>query len=295
MRHTSVLHKTVLDILAPKAGETVLDVTLGLGGHAKSFLEFIGDEGKLIALDADSDNLRDAKQSFGSSNNVEFHHTNFMRLPELRLPTVDILFADLGLSSPHLDEPERGFSFRSDGPLDMRFDRTRGMTAADLLASVTEDDLVRILKDFGEVKQSRKLAKEIGSAKPKTTSDLRTCVETVCGFRAKSVLPQVFQALRMEVNNELAALEVLLTEGPLLLKEGGRMGVISFHSLEDRMVKQAFRSLTTSQKDDYTGAVSIPAAFELMTKKPVRPSEEEIALNPRARSALFRVIRRVSL
>ncbi|MDD9951411.1 MAG: 16S rRNA (cytosine(1402)-N(4))-methyltransferase RsmH [Zetaproteobacteria bacterium] len=293
-RHIPVLHSTALDVLHPEKGESVLDVTLGLGGHASAFLKAVGDGGHLYALDADERNLIDAKKVLGEAANISLFHTNFGQLDSLDIPKVDIVFADLGLSSPHIDEGDRGFTFREDAPLDMRFDRSSGISASDFLATASEDDIAYVLRQYGEVKQSRKMAVDITNTKPKTTHDLKQSVERVCGFRAKSVLPQVFQAIRIVVNDEIAALKHLLDVGPLLLKEGGRMGVISYHSLEDRPVKQMFKTLTTPEKDDLTGAISKEAPYELVTKKPIRPSEEEISNNPRARSALFRVIRRVS-
>ena len=295
MQHVSVLLKEVLEGLSPRTGETVLDVTVGLGGHSAAFLEAVGETGSLIAMDADSENLEEAKKRLSSLPGTKtFEHHNFRELPEIGLPLCDVMFADLGLSSPHLDDPERGFSFRLEGPLDLRFDRQFGETAAEFVACNTPEELKRILFIYGEVRQSGKLGLEISARKPRTTKDLCACVEDVCGFRAKSVLPQVFQALRIAVNKELEALEILLSYGPTLLKEGGRMGIISFHSLEDRMVKRAFRELATPVKDETTGAVAIPAPYKLWSRKAVKPGEDEIAVNPRSRSARLRIIERMT-
>ena len=286
---------TVLDVLSTKKGEKVLDVTLGLGGHSVEFLKAIGSSGKLIGLDADEKNLEEARKNLSAiSMNFELHHSNFSRLSELELPQVDILFADLGLSSPHLDDPGRGFTFREDTPLDLRFDQSRGITGANLIKQSSEQDLFLIFKKYGELEQARKLAKAIKATHIDTTGDLRACTEAVCGHRAVQALPQVFQALRIAVNDEIGALESLLKYGPTLLKPGGRMGIITFHSLEDRPVKQKFRELSTSEKDEVTGAVSKEADFELLTKKPLLPSEEELEENSRARSAKFRAIRKNS-
>jgi len=293
--HVPVLQKEVLSVLAPQEGETVLDVTLGLGGHAMAFLELLGKEGRLIGIDADEENLALGGERLASwSDQTQLLHGNFANLPDLDLPQVDILFADLGLSSPHVDDPQRGFTFRVDAPLDMRYDRSQGATAADLLASSSQQEIADVLFQFGEVKQSRKIALSIHKAPPKTTEELKHCIEDVCGRFAASILPQVFQALRIAVNDEMGALDALLTHGPMLLKPGGRMGVISYHSLEDRMVKQVFRILSTPEKDPQTGADSAPAAFELLTRKPTMPSDEEQAENPRSRSAKFRAIRRIT-
>lgn len=294
-RHTPVLHTAVLTLLAPKRGETVLDVTLGLGGHAKSFLERIGPTGRLLALDADSENLVEARRTLGEGEEQsDLRHGNFRNLRSFGFSPVDILFADLGLSSPHIDDPSRGFSFRSSSPLDLRFDRTTGMTAARLIAISTEHELAEVLRRYGEVPGARLLARAMKEGDIQTTFELKACVERVRGYRAPAELPRVFQALRIAVNDELGALRILLQEGPKLLKPGGRMGVISYHSLEDRLVKDAFRALAAPAKDVTTGAVRAQAPFTLITKKPVCPDASEIEANPRARSAKFRVLLRRS-
>ena len=296
MHHTPVLQSAVLDLLQPQEGEVVLDVTLGLGGHAKSFLEAIGPSGKLIGIETDEVNMQQAKENLSEyGEQVTFISGNFFDLTSFDIPKADILFADLGISSPHIDDPERGFTFRVNAPLDMRFDRTSGMPASQLIASLDEQGLARIFWTYGELKSGRKLARTLKEAESvKTTFELKECVEKAVGFRVKTMLPQVFQALRIAVNDEMGSLEVLLREGPRFLNGGGRMGVISFHSLEDRMVKQAFRNLSTPEKDPVTGAISNEAPFEVITRKPVVPSEEEIEENPRARSAKLRAIRLLS-
>lgn len=293
VRHQSVLHSTVLELLRPLPGETVLDATLGLGGHAASFAEAIGEGGRLIGLDADAENLALARERLAHVPcSMDLRHVNFSQLPALALPPVDILFADLGLSSPHLDDPARGFSFRNDGPLDLRFDRTRGETARELLRRIDADTLAHLLRRYGEMKGAFRLATAIAGRDVPTTAGLRAIVEAVFGFRAPSLLPQIFQAIRIAVNDELGALETLLEAGPRLLAPGGRMGVISFHSLEDRLVKHVFRALCTPRRDALTGQISHPAAYTLLTPKPVVPSTEEISSNPRARSAKLRIIHR---
>ncbi len=291
--HQPVLLKETLGLLVPRAGETVLDVTLGLAGHSREFLKIIGADGMLIGLDADGENLEQAEQNLsGLPGKVKLHHCNFSELSDLALPQVDILFADLGMSSPHIDDPSRGFTFREDVPLDLRFDRTKGKSGANLIAQSSEQDLYQIFRKYGELKSARKLARAIKTAEVRTTGGLKKCTEDACSYKAASVLPQVFQALRIAVNDELWALEILLKTGPALLKPGGRMGVITFHSLEDRMVKQAFKKLSLAEKDPITGANSKEAPFEILTKKPIGPDEEESTENPRARSAKLRVILR---
>ncbi len=293
MRHIPVLLTTVLDILGPQAGDRVLDVTLGLGGHSEAFLKAIGPAGHLVALDADEENMRFAKERLAPfGNQAELHHINFGDVRSQELEPVDIVFADLGLSSPHIDNAERGFSFRFDGPLDLRFDRSRGETAADLLERISPEDLYVVFRKYGELQQSNRLSKLLAGKRWETTSDVKKIVEEAYGYRAKSVLPQVFQALRIAVNDELGVLTELLHAGLDLLKPGGRMGVLSYHSLEDRMVKHLFREVCTPLKDPVTGKVAVPSAFELVTPKAIVPSDQEIQENQRARSAKFRVIRK---
>lgn len=294
MTHIPVLEDTVLSLLAPQSGETVLDVTLGLAGHATRFLEATAPTGRLYGLDADVKNLAFATQKLSVfGDRVKLHHLNFGQIQELILPPLDILFADLGLSSPHVDDPERGFTFRADSPLDLRFDQSVGLSASEFLERSTEDDIAQIMRDFGELYQpARRIGKELAGKTFRTSTELRAVIEAVFTFKAKSMLPQIFQALRMAVNNELGVLQTLLETGPTLLSTGGRMGVISFHSLEDRMVKQAFRALITPEKDPITGKISKEASFELVTPKAVVPDAAEITANPRARSVKFRILRR---
>lgn len=286
----------VLKVLDPKPGESVLDVTMGLGGHARAFLERTAPDGRLIALDADPENLALAREQLATfGNRVQFLHANFRDLPSLHLPQADIVFADLGLSSPHLDDPRRGFSFRTEAPLDLRFDRTTGMPASLWMQKVAERELVIAFRDYGELPGAVRLARALRASAIRTTADIMRTAEEVYDWRAKSFLPQIFQALRIAVNDELAALDAFLASAPELLRTGGRLGVISYHSLEDRRVKLAFRSLTTAHKDPTTGQDLEAAPFLLLTRKAAVPSPEEVTVNPRARSAKFRATRRASL
>ncbi len=301
--HIPVLHSAspgedspVLRLLASHSGEDVLDVTLGLGGHAEAFLEAIAPGGHYTGLDADTENLSFAtKRLKRFGDRVKLLHTNFSELPHLGLKPVDIVFADLGLSSPHLDDGKRGFSFRSDAPLDLRFDRTSGKTGTDFLRTGSVHEIATALRDYGEIERPGPLARALSeafAAGAATTTDVRSIVEKTYGYKAPSLLPQVFQAIRIEVNDEIGALKTLLSQIPILLKPGGRAGIISYHSLEDRLVKDAFRSLCVTDKDPVTGADLRPADFEILTKKPVTPDEKEIARNPRSRSAKFRILRK---
>lgn len=293
--HIPVLETTVLERLALSSGEVVLDCTLGLGGHAAGFLKAIGPDGILYGIDADRRNLDDARALLAPfGDRVRLLHANFGDIAVLGLPLADLVFADLGVSSPHFDDPERGMSFRSDGPLDLRFDRESGMSAADRLAGATEHELVYMLRAYGEVRDVRKLIALIRAQPPVTTKQLVAQVEEAYGWKAPKLLPQIFQALRIWVNDEVGALERLLAHLPSMVKPGGRVGIITYHSLEDRPVKHAFRSFATPVKDPVTGRSSAPAHWEVPDPKGIIPSEDEIARNPRARSARLRILRRLA-
>jgi 16S rRNA (cytosine1402-N4)-methyltransferase len=291
MHHQPVLLHEAIELLSPKPGETICDVTLGLGGHASALLKAALPGGTLIGLDADPLNLQESKsnlQQFGDA--VQLKHANFRDLALVLSSPVDVLFADLGVSSPHFDDPTRGFSFRNDGPLDLRYDQTFGMPASKWLAHSHEEEIAQALREWGELRSAWSITQSIIRKKPVTTKQLQECVEEAIGWRAPSAMAQVFQALRIAVNGEMQALQDLLAIGPRLLRPGGRFGVISYHSLEDRLVKQAFKALITVQKDPHTGQDSETAMYRLITKKAVTPTAEEVAINPRARSAKFRVL-----
>lgn len=300
--HEPVLLSECLRILDPKAGESVLDVTLGLGGHAREFLQRIGSTGSFIGLDADQDNLHQAEVSLRNCAATKtFIHTNFHSLLDC-LPSdrreFDVIFADIGLSSVHVDDPSRGFTFRTDAPLDLRFDRTSGMTGAALLSSLDPETLMTAFQKFGELPRARSLVEAIRTRKDgpiHRTGQLVDVVRAVYGYKAPGFLPQVFQALRILVNGELDALERLLNIGPSMLKPGGRMGIISFHSLEDRLVKQTFRELVAVEKDPVTGAAVQESPFILLTPRAIRPTAEEIKNNPRSRSACLRALSKAQL
>ena len=297
--HVPVLLSETLELLSPKPGETALDCTVGLGGHSEAILQLISPDGMLVGLDADEENLREALlrlKPFGEKEHLL--HANFQEIPEClpkNIRQFDVILADLGLSSPHIDSPERGFSFRTDCELDMRFDRSHGMTAAMLIASTDRVKLRDLLNAYGEIPLAHRLTDaliERRSTSPvRRSSDLVAVAKDVYGHTAHEHLPQIFQALRIAVNDEMAALESLLREAPKLLKPGGRFAVISYHSLEDRLVKHAMKNLATDVKDVITGGISKKADVEVLTTKPIAPSEKEIAANPRSRSARLRAIR----
>ncbi len=300
--HVPVLLTTVLDILLPSPGEKILDVTLGLGGHAEAFLSKVPPNGTLIGLDADATNLSVATERLKHFGDRFLPvRANFRELPDC-LPadqrSFDVILADLGLSSPHLDDTARGFSFHGNAPLDMRFDQTRGMTAADLLNRSTKEELTFIFQEYGELPKTHRFVTAILAARDatpfETSSDLNILIDALYGHEAKFVYAQIYQALRIAVNDELGALKSLLEAASALLAPGGRLGVISYHSLEDRLVKHMFRALTTPQKDPTTGTISAEAKFVLLNKKMIVPESKEIEDNPRARSAKFRAIQKLS-
>jgi 16S rRNA (cytosine1402-N4)-methyltransferase len=288
--HAPVLLPEVVDALRPRpdVGYRALDCTVGAGGHAAALLERSAPDGFLIGLDADPVALETAHarlQAFDTR--FELIHSNFRELPNLRLQPVDAILLDLGLSSPQLDTSGRGFSFRGDEPLDMRFDpESNAPTAAELLNSLPESELQAILKDLGEEQRARRLARAIVKRRPmRRTGDLVAAVTEALGPARGRIHPatRAFQALRIAVNDELRALEDALDAAIELLRPQGRIAVISFHSLEDRIVKWRFRGWAEQGR------------ARVLTRKPIVPSEEESRLNPRARSGKLRAAERVLL
>lgn len=286
-RHVPVLPRETIDLLDPKPGETWVDGTVGAGGHTRLIAERVGPAGRVIGLDQDPTMFDLAKARLHGLP-VEFVHANFDQmsavLDNLGLKEIDGLLADLGFASDQMDEANRGLSFQQEGPLDMRLDPTAGETAADLVARLSEYDLAKVIYEYGEERHSRRVARKIVETRKatpiRTTTQLANLVRS-CVLREKGrsfdPATRVFQALRIAVNDELGSLERLLAQLPRIIRPGGRVGIISFHSLEDRRVKQAFQDRET---------------WEPVTKKPVTASDEEIRDNPRARSAKLRVARR---
>jgi 16S rRNA (cytosine1402-N4)-methyltransferase len=288
-RHVSVLPSEVLGLLEPTPGQVVVDATAGAGGHSRLLAERVAPGGRVIALDQDQAMLDLARPRLEGLP-VTLVHANFDRLrqvlDELGLAAVDAVLADLGVCSDQLDAADRGLSFQQEGPLDMRLDPTQGETAGDLLRRLNERDLADLIYRYGEERFSRRIARKIVETRKRspleTTGQLadlvRRCVPRPRG-RRHTIDPatRVFQALRIAVNDELGALDRLLADLPRCVRPGGRAAVISFHSLEDRRVKQAFRDRT---------------AWEVLTAKPIQATEEELRDNPRARSAKLRVARR---
>ncbi|MCG3147614.1 MAG: Ribosomal RNA small subunit methyltransferase H [Verrucomicrobiae bacterium] len=306
--HTPVLLTEVVEQLQPRRGGLYVDCTLGGGGHAEAILRATDPDGKLIALDWDLEAQavsRDRLKGFG--DRVQLVRANFADVEQVLMSAgvtaVDGMLFDVGVSSRQFDEPSRGFSFQREGPLDMRMNREAGITAKDVLLQASVDELTRIFRVYGEERRARAVAQHIDrerAVRPlETTSDLVRVVESVLGpKRGNAIHPatRVFQALRIAVNRELDNLQRGLAGAVNLLKSGGRLAVISFHSLEDRIVKQFFVQLST-------GCVCPPAlaicacgrkaVLRVITRKPVTATESEIRQNPRARSAKLRVAEKV--
>ncbi len=292
--HTAVLLHESIDGLAIKADGTYVDATLGGGGHTRAILEKLGPAGKLIAFDHD----RDAWANAPDDPRVTLVKENFRYLRRfLRLhgiAAVDGILADLGVSSHQFDTGERGFSTRFDGPLDMRMDHRLERTAADVLRESSEAGLHTLFEQYGEVRNARQLARHIATnrkgSKLATIGDLKALVGPVVKGPPPRYWAQLFQALRIEVNEELAALKEFLEAAATSLKPGGRLAVISFHSLEDRLVKTFIKRGTwEAEESDQFGRVENKSMLEAVNAKPVEAGEEELKKNPRARSAKLRV------
>ena len=293
--HTPVLFKESLDALIMDSDGIYADATFGGGGHSAGILSRLSSEGKLIAFDRDNDaisNKINDDRLVLIRNNFRFIH-NFV-LNEGHKEGIDGVLADLGVSSHQFDTAERGFSFRYDAPLDMRMNTNASFTAADIVNNYDEEALIDIFKLYGEVENSRKVARMILNFREgssiKTTTDLRQAIEGILPkFNDHKYLAKIYQALRIEVNQEMRSLEKFLIGATRSLKSGGRLVIITYHSLEDRMVKNFMKSGNIAGKieKDVFGRSDTP--FKLINKKPILPKEEEISLNTRARSAKLRI------
>lgn len=301
--HVSVLLQEVIDALQPHPGGVYLDATVGAGGHATAILEASSPDGRLIGFDQDWQTLALARQNLAAyGDRVQLIHANFRQLGAMarlhRLPPVDGILLDLGVSSMQLDQPERGFSFKEDGPLDMRMNPGYGPTAADLVNGLPEAELADLIYQYGEERHSRRIARAIVKARPvRGTAQLADIVAGAVRNRGgrEKIHPatRTFQALRIAVNQELAALEQTLPQALSLLKPHGRLAVISFHSLEDRIVKQYFKQEAQDcicPPEQLFCTCQHKAIINIITKKPITPGLAEIDLNSRARSAKLRVV-----
>lgn len=281
--HVPVLLGHVLHYLAPKKGEAYLDLTAGYGGHAAAVLACT--DTPAVLVDRDENAIKALRQRFGKDQRIihdDFWHAS--QLLEAEDARFDMILADLGVSSPHLDIASRGFAIALDGPLDMRMDQRQELTAKDIVNTYSEADLRDVLRTYGEEPHAVRIAKAIVHGRPiATTKQLAQVITSVIPHRGKThPATQTFQALRIAVNDELRLVEQSLPIWLRLLKPGGRLAVISFHSLEDRIVKQFF-----SEK----GGNTYDAELEILTKHPVVADHDELVLNPRARSAKLRVAR----
>jgi len=286
--HIPVLLEEVIEWLAPQPGQIMADGTLGAGGHTRRLAEAVGDQGRVVSVDRDPLTIELAETNLKGLP-ISVAQCSYAELPDIldeaNVSQVDGILLDLGLSSDQLADDQRGFSFNADGPLDLRFDPTAGKSAAQLLQRISPEHLADLIYQYGEERYSRRIARAICKRqleKPFTTAtDLADVVRRSMPAAARrqniDAATRTFQALRIAVNNELGELETALERLPKRLSIGGRLAIISFHSLEDRMVKQAFRGNEN---------------LEVLTRKPVLASEEEIRKNPRSRSAKLRVAAR---
>ena len=305
MTHKPVLLKETVDALAVKLGGVYVDGTLGRAGHARELLARAGEGARLVGIDRDDQALSESAELLGKMSGVTLVHGRHGDIARIvrgtGIDAVDGILLDLGVSSPQLDEAGRGFSFRADGPLDMRMDRSRGETAADLVATRNEEELAGILREFGEEPNARRIAKAIvrarAEARIETTAQLAELVERTVGRSgAHHPATRTFQAIRMAVNDEIGELERALVSGLELLKVGGRFAVITFESLTDRTVKRFFAAhagrMVSLQQGGERWEGDLPKV-RLVTRRAVTAPEEEIEENPRARSAKLRAIERI--
>lgn len=298
--HVPVLLKETVDGLDIQPGGIYIDLTFGGGGHSREILRRLKGTGHLYSFDQDEDALLNAKELEGEGN-FTFIRSNFRFLKNWMLyyghEQVDGILADLGVSSHHFDEEERGFSFRFDAPLDMRMNQKASLTAKKIVEEYSEERLSDILYLYGELKNSRRIASAIVKARQQkpitTTTELVEVLKPLMGYdREKKDLARVFQALRIEVNGEMIALRQMLDAAPELLKAGGRLSILTYHSLEDRMVKNIVKAGNAEGKveTDLFGRSNAP--LEAVNRSVITPSEEEQQSNPRSRSAKLRVARK---
>ena len=293
--HVPVLLQEAVDALRVKPEGIYVDCTFGGGGHSKEILRRLGSEGKLIAFDQDAEaikNLPEDDRIIFVPHNFR-HLQRFLRLHKIQ--AADGILADLGVSSHQFDKGERGFSTRSDeAALDMRMDQRKEVTAKTVLSDYSEQRLHKLFEQYGEVTNAKTLARTIIEARRtislKTIADFKNAVYSIVKGNPKKYFAQVFQALRIEVNDELGALKEMLEQVPGVLNSGGRVAVITFHSIEDRLVKVFFKEGSFEERDEfdlYGGGKK--TVLNVITKKPIEPSEEEIKRNPRSRSAKLRI------
>ncbi len=298
--HQPVLYKEIIHALQPRRGGRYVDGTLGAGGHARGILEASAPDGQLLGLDVDPQALAIARETLAPyEHRIHLAQASYTtlsaQLKNLKWDSVDGIVLDLGASSMQFDTAERGFSFQHDAPLDMRFGPQALHTAADIINTYSESELADLLYEYGEERDSRKIARAIVKARPlHTTGQLVAVIEAVSPRRGNRVHPatRTFQALRIAVNDELASVKAVLPQAVASLHVGGRLAVISFHSLEDRIVKEFFREQSKDLVNppyEKLFEVERKATIKEVNRKPLLPSEEETEDNPRARSAKLRI------
>lgn len=302
--HKPVLYQEIIHALQPRSGGRYVDGTLGAGGHARGILEACAPDGQLLGLDVDPQALAIARETLapyeGRIHLAQASHITLNeQLVSLKWDAIDGIILDLGASSMQFDSPERGFSFMQDGPLDMRFGSNATMSADEIVNTFDERELADVIFKYGEDRDARKIARAIVSSRPlHTTGQLVAVIEKASPRRGDRVHPatQTFQALRIAVNDELAAVEKTLPQAVAALKSGGRCAVISFHSLEDRIVKEFFKGQSKDLINppyERIYEVERKALIKIVNKKPILPGEEEMRDNPRARSAKLRVVEKL--
>lgn len=304
--HEPVLKEEVLALLFFDEVHTVFDGTLGLGGHAESILEHVPQITRYVACDLDSQHLAFARKRLQKwDKKIELHHSSFLQVRELlekmRIDRPLVILLDLGLCSNQVDDPTKGFSFESEGPLSLSFDDSQEGAAAHLLNTASQKRLGEIFKLYGEERRAHAIARKIIQTRKETpfqtTSDLRKLLEDITPpHQRKKTLVRVFQALRIVVNDELTVLQNTLTKALEVLKSGDRIGVIAYHSLEDRIVKRCFAAMgtpVTEPTERSLHTVVRDPDFRLLTSKPIKPTSAEILRNPRSRSARFRILEKI--
>ena len=306
--HVSVLLNECLEALNIKENGIYVDGTLGGAGHSSEILKRLSNEGRLIGIDQDTDALKAAKERLKDYSNVTFVHSNFSNienvLNNLNIDGVDGILMDLGVSSYQLDEGERGFSYMKDAPLDMRMNRENDFSAYNVVNEYSEEDLYRIIRDYGEEKFAKRIASFIVENRQEknieTTLELVEIIKNAIPAKARREGPhpakRTFQAIRIEVNSELSILNKTIEDGVEKLNKGGRMAIITFHSLEDRIVKNKFRDLAVSCRCPKEFPVCVcgeKAKVKIISRKAIEPTKEEVEVNPRSRSAKLRVIEKL--
>jgi len=282
--HIPVLLQEVMDAMDPNRGDLYLDLTAGYGGHASRILDIT--KSKAVLVDRDKNAIEELNKLFKDYTDLRIINKDYLsacRVLKASKNRFDLILVDLGVSSPHLDDKSRGFSIRDEGPLDMRMDRTQKLTAADVVNTYEKQELTEVLQNYGEEPKAKLMAHLIAKNRPlKSTTDLVSIAKKAWPGRSKThPATRLFQAIRIEVNQELAQLEQALPIMVDLLNEGGRLGIISFHSLEDRIVKKFFKEKSGDRYD---------AELQELTKRPITSKSNELAYNPRARSAKMRVV-----